>query len=282
MSVPSKEMSAPSKEKPSSAAWFSESLARGLAVLRIFSREHPRLSVREVAELTSLSRAAARRYLLTLQDLGYVGAEDDKYYLRPRILDLGYGFLSSTGIEELAEPILQDMALRAEGASHLAVFDDWQVLIAASVPSHRMRNFFTVAGGRMPAYVGSLGPVLLAWLPDATLKQYLARTNRKSFTEASLTREADIVERLADVRAKGYAVNKGEYNEGIVGVAIPLRNRVGRVVAALNVNRFSAKLLRPDQIKKDLNVLRGAAAHLEAALQTSDKKGLSLESPLHA
>ena len=115
MSVPSKEMSAPSKEKPSSAAWFSESLARGLAVLRIFSREHPRLSVSEVAELTSLSRAAARRYLLTLQDLGYVGAEDDKYYLRPRILDLGYGFLSSTGIEELAEPILQDAGQDDQG-----------------------------------------------------------------------------------------------------------------------------------------------------------------------
>lgn len=86
----------------SSAAWFSESLARGLLVLRVFNRERPRLSASEVAELTSLSRAAARRYLLTLQDLGYVGVDQDRYYLRPRILDLGYGYLSSTGIEELA------------------------------------------------------------------------------------------------------------------------------------------------------------------------------------
>lgn len=265
---------------PAQAAWFSESLARGLLVLRVFNREHPRLSVSEVAELTSLSRAAARRYLLTLRDLGYVGADSDKYYLRPRILDLGYSFLSSTGIEELAEPILQDVALRAEGASHLAIFDDWQVLIAASVPSPRMRNVFTVAGGRMPAYVGSLGPVLLAWLPDAMLRQYLAWTPLKAFTKASLTREGDILKRLVDVRAKGYAINKGEYTEGIVGVAIPLRNRSGRVIAALNVNRFSGKLLQADQIKKDLTVLREAAVHLEAALQTTGSKRLNLDGPL--
>jgi IclR family transcriptional regulator, pca regulon regulatory protein len=270
-------MSEPKAKPP--AAWFSESLARGLSVLRVFSRYHARLSVSEVAELSSLSRAAARRYLLTLQDLGYVGAERDRYYLRPRVLDLGYGFLSSTGIEELAEPVLQDIAQRAEGASHLAIFDNWQVLIAASVPSPRMRNVFTVAGGRLPAYVGSLGPVLLAWLPEATLRHYLERTPLKAFTESSLTQEADIVTRLAEVRAKGYAVNKGEYTEGIVGVAIPLRNRSGQVVAALNVNRFSGKLLRADQIKKDLGVLREAAAHLEAALQTTGGKGLSLEGP---
>lgn len=140
-----------------------------------------------------------------------------------------------------------------------------------------MRNVFTVAGGRMPAYVGSLGPILLAWLPAATLQRYLDRTPLKAFTETSLTREADILARLAEVRAKGYAVNKGEYTEGIVGVAIPLRNRSGRVVAALNVNRFSGKLLRTDQIKKDVGILREAAKHLEAALHTAGNKGLSLE-----
>lgn len=254
-------------------SWFSESLARGLLVLRAFSRDRPRLRVSEVAEIANVSRAAARRYLLTLQRLGYVGADDDRYFLRPRILDLGYGYLSSAGIEALAEPVLEEIAVRADGASHLAILDDWQVLIVGSVPSQRMRNVFTVAGGRLPAYVGSLGPVLLAWLPEPTLRNYLHQTARRSFTPTSLTSEADIMERLAEVRAKGYAVNKGEYTDGIVGVAIPLRNREDRVVAALNVNRFSPRPLLPEQIKQDLIVLRNAAAQIEAALQSSDRLG---------
>jgi len=261
-------------------SWFSESLARGLLILRAFSRDRPRLRVSEVAEIANVSRAAARRYLLTLQRLGYVGADDDRYFLRPRILDLGYGYLSSSGVEALTEPVLEEIAVRADGASHLAILDDWQVLIVGSVPSQRMRNVFTVAGGRLPAYAGSLGPVLLAWLPEASLRSYLGLIDRKSFTPTTLTREADIMDRLADVRAKGYAVNKGEYTDGIVGVAIPLRNREDRVVAALSVNRFSPRPLRQDQIKQDLAVLREAAAQIEAALRSSDRKlgGLNLDS----
>ncbi len=259
---------APGKPAARGQSWFSESLARGLLVLRAFSRERPRLRASEVAELTKLSRAAVRRHLMTLQSLGYVGVEDERFFLRPRILDIGYGYLSSAGIEELIEPILQEIAVTADGASHFAILDDWQVLFVASVPSRRMRNTFTVAGGRMPAYVGSLGPTLLAWLPGPVIKNYLRQTKRVRFTDTTVAGEAEILARLARVRANGYAVNRGEYTDGIVGVAIPLRNRQGQVIAALNINRFSPRPPRPEQIKSDLAILKEAAMQIEAALQT--------------
>lgn len=226
----------------------------------------------EVAERAGLTRAAARRFLLTLQELGYVGESAGYFYLRPRILDLGYGYIASVRIEELVEPMLEEVADKTKAAVHFAVLDDDQALFIAGVPSRLMASTFLGVGARMPAYAGSLGQVLLAWQPSAQIDSYLKRTVRVIHTSSTIIDAKTIRARLADVRRLGYAVNTGEYIEGIVSVAIPVRNRNGDVIAALNVNRYSPRPLDQSEIDTYLDILRQAVNPIEKAFRSDHVK----------
>ena len=161
---------------PEKAAWFSESLARGLTVARAFDRQSPRMRCSEVAAKTGLTRAAARRYLLTLRDLGYVGNDGDWFYPMPRILELGYSFISSARLEDFVEPILRRLADESGAAAHFAVLDKNETLCLGSVFSPKMFGFYISIGARHPAYAGSLGKVLLSGLSEKKLDEYLARS----------------------------------------------------------------------------------------------------------
>lgn len=243
--------------------WFSESFARGLRVIRAFGRDTPRLRIADVATRTGLTRAAARRYLLTLQELGFVGADADIFFLRPRVLDLGYGYLASVRIDEFVEPVLKDLSDATQGAAHLAVLDRDETLFLAGVPSRRMRHVFTSVGGRMPAYAGSLGQVLLAGLHPVQLDAYLERVERVRFTPTTMVEAEVIRTRLAEVRHRGYAVNQGEYLEGVMSVAVPVHAAAGEVIAAVNANRYSTAPLEEAEIAEYVTLLRDAAAQIE-------------------
>ncbi len=130
------------------ATWFSESLARGLKVARAFDREQPKMRISEVAAKTGMTRASARRYLLTLKELGYVGAEGEWFYPLPRILELGYAFVSSARLEEFVEPILQRLSAETDSAAHFAVFDNNETLCLGSVFSQKLFGFFISIGAR--------------------------------------------------------------------------------------------------------------------------------------
>lgn len=260
-------------------SWYSESLARGLLVLRAFGRDAERLRMSEVADRTGLTRAAARRFLLTLADLGYVGQDGNYFYLRPRILDLGYAYLSSVRVDQLVEPVLEDIAEKTRAASYFAVLDNDETLFVAGVPSPLMASVFMGVGGRIPAYAGSLGKVLLAWLTQAELDGFLARSQRVRHTDKTVVEPEALRARLAEVRAQGYAVNYGEFIEGIVGVAIPVRNRGGEVVAAINVNRFSPQPLSREEIEAYVAVLREAVLPIERAFHASQLR-LPADRPL--
>jgi IclR family pca regulon transcriptional regulator len=253
---------------PAKAAWFSESLARGLTVARAFDRHSPRMRCSEVAAKTGLTRAAARRYLLTLRDLGYVGNDGDWFYPMPRILELGYSFISSARLEDFVEPILRRLADETGAAAHFAVLDNNETLCLGSVFSPKMFGFYISVGARHPAYAGSLGKVLLAGLSEEKLDEYLRSIRRVAHTPETVTAATALRREIMDVQKAGYALNRGELNTGIVGIAVPVRNKDGAVAAVVNVNWISVQPIKNAEIKRCLGPLREAAKQIEIRLSS--------------
>lgn len=249
------------------AAYFSESLARGLSVLRAFDQDFPRLRIRDVAERTGLNRAAARRFLLTLCDLGYVGCDNGFFFLRPRILDLGYSYLVSTDIRGLTQPLLDELADATGEATTLAVLDGMDALILARACKRKF-DLAIGAGSRLPLHRTALGHVLLAALPPAKLEMFLRKAPDLAGTSAA-AKEA-LRRRLKAVRQQDYACVEGLLNGQLVAVAVPIRNRDGQVVAALNVTSYDTPLKPAIVSKKFLKPLSQTKLQIEAAIRSSD------------
>ena len=155
---------------------FVQSLERGLAVIRAFDAEHPDLSLSDVARATGLPRAAARRFLLTLVDLGYVRTNGKLFSLRPRILELGYAYLSAIALPDVAQPHMESLAATVHESCSLSVLDGGDITYVARVPTRRIMTVAINVGTRFPAYATSMGRVLLAGLSPAELDDYLAGT----------------------------------------------------------------------------------------------------------
>jgi IclR family transcriptional regulator, pca regulon regulatory protein len=252
------------------SSYHSESLARGLTVIRAFSHDFPRLRAIEVARRAGLSRAAARRYLLTLRDLGYVGSESDMFYLRPRLLDLGFSYLSSIGVEDVVQPVLSRISERTQASSTFAVLDRDEVVFVARAPTKGIFMLSTSIGGRVAAHATTLGQVMLAGMPPAELDRYLAETKRVAFTKWTITDAAALRRKLDRVRAEGYALSHSEQYEGIVAVAVPVHNQRGDVVAAVNINMYPANAGKIKVAKKHVATLREEVRELEAAMYANN------------
>ena len=164
---------------------FVQSLDRGLAVIRCFSSEHPSLTLSEVAERTGLTRAAARRFLLTLQELGYVGSSGRQFSLRPRVLALGYAYLSSFSVAQIAQPHLEDLAEELHESCSVSVLDGDDLVYVARASANRIMTISLTVGTRLPPYPTSMGRVLLAHLPEAELDAHLGRTKLRRLTEVA-------------------------------------------------------------------------------------------------
>jgi IclR family pca regulon transcriptional regulator len=247
--------------------YHSESLARGLLVIRAFGHDFPRLRAIEVAKRTGLSRAAARRYLLTLQDLGYVGCDADVFYLRPRLLDLGFSYLSSIGVEDIVQPVLNRISEKTQASSTFAVLDRDEVMFVARAPSKGIFMLATSVGGRVAAYATTLGQVLLAAMPPAELDRYLAESKRVAFTKWTITDAKALRRKLERVRAEGCAVSHSEQFEGIVAAAVPVHNQRGEVIAAVNINMYPANASKIKVARNYVGLLREEVRELETALQ---------------
>ncbi|HZU59275.1 MAG TPA: IclR family transcriptional regulator [Actinocrinis sp.] len=217
------------------AGAFVQSLDRGLAVIRAFDAEHPELTLSEVARATGLTRAAARRFLLTLVELGYVRTDGRLFALRPKILELGYAYLSSLSLPEIALPHLEQLVERVHESSSVSVLDGDEVVYVARVPTKRIMTVSISVGTRFPAYATSMGRVLLAWHSAEWLDGYLASASLRALTEHTLADPESLRAELAAVRERGWAMADQELEEGLRSVAAPIRDQSGRVVAAINV-----------------------------------------------
>jgi IclR family pca regulon transcriptional regulator len=242
---------------------YVQSLDRGLAVIRAFDAEHPRLQLSEVARATGLTRDAARRFLLTLVQLGYVAVEGREFRLRPRVLELGYSYLSGLTLPDVAQPHLETLVQRVNESSSVSVLDGDDIVYVARVPTKRIMAVVIAVGTRFPAYVTSMGRVLLAGLPPAELDAYLARADLAALTPRTITDPQQLRAALARVRDQGYAVVDQELEQGLRSAAAPIRDRDGRVVAAVNVS-VSASRTSIRELEVDiLPALLETAAQIE-------------------
>ena len=257
------------KEKPPS--WFSESLARGLLVIRAFDASAQRLRPTDVARRTGLNRAAARRYMLTLQDLGYLGSDDDRFYLRPKVLDLGYAYISSMQIDRLVQPFLNDLSARTHESSSFAVLESDDVLfIARSSPEKTQILQISVSiGGRVPAYATSLGHALLSGLPDEEFDRYLK--SLKGHADKMPIGVRDLKASIEKARKQGWVLVSNILTNGIVGIAAPIRYPDGTLMGAINIANYGSG--NPKLVKDHVQLLLEAAANLERMLQARGQSG---------
>ena len=254
---------------------FVQSLDRGLAVIRAFGAERPALTLSEVARETGLSRASARRFLHTLVELGYVATDGRSFTLRPSVLELGYAYLSSLTLPEVAGPHLERLSEEVGESSSVAVLDPPDIVYVARVATHRIMSAAIRVGTRFPAYATSMGRALLAHVDAAELDAYLASTQLTALTARTITEADELRAELARVREQGWALVDQELEEGLRSVAAPVRDGSGTVVAAVNV---SAPVRRGEvsEILDDiLPSLLSAAKNIETDLARMRHKGMN-------
>jgi IclR family pca regulon transcriptional regulator len=250
-------------------AHFVQSLERGLGVIRAFDAEHPELTLSDVARVTGLTRAASRRFLLTLADLGYVRTDGRWFSLSPRVLELGYAYLSSLTLPEVAEPHLERLVSEVRESSSVSVLDGDDIVYVARVPVSRIMTVAINVGTRFPAYATSMGRVLLAGLPEAELDEYLATVRLDRLSAHTITSTDALRAELDRVRRQGWALVDQELEEGLRAVAAPLRDRAGRVVAAVNLSAHASRASGDTARRQLVPPLLATAARIEADLRVA-------------
>jgi len=228
-------------EQPDRASEFVQSLERGLAVIRAFDAEHPELTLSEVARITGFTRATARRFLPTLVELGYMRTDGRLFALRPRILDLGYAYLSSLSLPEVALPHMEKLVAAVHESSSVSVLDGDEVVYVARVPTKRIMTVAISVGTRFPAYATSMGRVLLAGQSDDWLDGYLATVKLRQLTARTIADPGRLREELLRVREQGWALVDQELEEGLRSVAVPIHDGAGEVAAAVNVSAHASR-----------------------------------------
>ena len=261
--------SSPSDGEEGRAPHFVQSFERGLAVIRAFDEHHPELTLSDVARSTGLTRAAARRFLLTLADLGYVRTDGRWFTLSPRILELGYAYLSSASLPEVAEPHLERLVADVHESSSVSVLDGEDIVYVARVPTSRIMTVSINVGTRFPAYATSMGRVLLAALDDAALDAYLAGVELRPLSPRTTTSPEALRAELAKVRRQGWALVDQELEEGLRSVAAPIRDRAGSAVGAVNLSAHASRMTI-DAVRRTLvPPLLATAARIEADLRAA-------------
>jgi IclR family pca regulon transcriptional regulator len=227
---------------------FMTSLARGLAVLRAFSDQRRSLSMAQISFKTGIPRAAVGRCLNTLRQLGYVDLDGRAYSLKPKVLTLGYSYLSSTPLTVSTLPYLNKISRAVNESCSLAVLDEFEVLYVVRAATSRIMSVSLNTGSRLPAYCTSLGRVMLANMAPEDLDRYFARVELKAYTDNTVVSEGLLRALLAKARLDGYAIVNEELELGLRSIAVPVRGASGTVVAALNVSGQAGRV-RADQMR---------------------------------
>lgn len=243
-----------------------QSFARGLDVIRSFNASSPRQTLTEVAARSGLTRAGARRILLTLQSLGYVHGDGKQYALTPRILDLGFAYLSSMPMWNLAEPTMQALADHVHESCSAAVLDGADIVYVLRVQTRKIMSIGLGVGSRLPASCTSMGRMLLAGLDEAQAQAVLGRKPLPARTRLTLTDPQAVLARVRQARKQGWCLVNQELEEGLVSMAVPVVNRAGETIAALNISG-QANRTPPRQMQEAmLPALQQAAADISARL----------------
>lgn len=248
-----------------------QSLARGLAVISCFDAEHVSMTLSEVATRTELSRATARRFLLTLQELGYVRSDGKHFELTSKVLQLGYAYLSSASLPQLIEPVLEDLSAKVHESASASVLDGSEIVYIARVHTRSIMRVGISVGTRFPAANTSMGRVLLAFGSEELREKILAE-GFASRTGLGIKTAAALREELEQIRTQGYAVVDQELEIGLRSVAVPIYNADGTVAAAMNVSMSvhpASEQSANEAAQAILPALHQAATQVREALASS-------------
>lgn len=246
---------------------YVQSLARGLSVITAFDASRPRMTLSDVARRTGLSRATARRFLLTLEQLGYVRTDGRDFELTAKVLEIGYSYLSSLDLPEIAAPHLRRLSEQLGESTSVAVLDGSDIVYVARVQARHIMNVAISVGTRFPAHATSMGRVLLSDLPDHEIRDRCEGPLARPPAERTVSTLEGLHLRLAEVRRCGYADVDQELEAGLRSVAVPVRDARARIAAAVNVSmRVGATAGASDPVGGILPALRECAGGIERDL----------------
>lgn len=259
---------APTVEPTSAAAPrdFVAALESGLLVIEAFDQDRPRLSISEVAQRAGLTRAAARRHLLTLTALGYARQDGRLFALTPKVLRFGQSYMHSARLPRLLQPQLTRLALTLQEASSAGVLDHDDVIALAAATAGRVVSATLQPGTRVPAWCTANGRVLLAALPNDALTDFLARQVMLPLTPQTITQPERLRLEIERVRVRGYALVDQELELGLRTLSVPLRNYRGDVLAALNISAHAGRMRSEELLERCLPMLLEVQAHLREHL----------------
>lgn len=221
---------------------FIQSLARGLDVIQAFSSEHPTLTVSEAAKLTSLSRPAVRRILLTLESLGFATSLDGHFSLTARVLSLGYSYISSKSLWEIAHPHMQQLVNQTGESTSISVLDGSDIIYVARIPTKRIMTISLDVGSRLPAYATSMGQILLANLSETELNNYFKTTDLQKWTTKTVVDKQKLKAQFTKIKKEGWVFIEQQLEDGLSSLAAPIRNHEGKVIAAINISSHANRI----------------------------------------
>jgi len=245
---------------------FVNSIAKALTVMRCFDERNAVLTLSEVATRAELTRATARRILLTLCRLGYARSDGRAFALTPRVLGLGYAYLASMGFAEAVRPYVAEASRLGQESSSISVLEGTEIVYVCRVHTERIMSISLGVGTQLPAQATSMGRVLLAALGPEELRTRLGQIRFVRFTPRTVTSPPRLLRILADVRAHGYASVEEELEPGLSSIAVPIRDKQDRVVAALNFGGPTARLQGSALTRRYLPILKDAAERIGDAL----------------
>jgi len=243
-----------------------EGLGKGLRVIESFDDDHVRLTPSEAAQRTGLTRTAARRYLLSLVHFGYAASDGKRFWLLPRVLRLGQGFLESARLPRLVQPFIQRVSMQSGETVNVSVLDGHEVVYIARSNSPRVVSVGYHPGARMPAHVVTPGIVMLSTWSDRVLDAWIAEHEFGSFTPQTVTDPAEFLHNVHGARTLGYWVTEAQLDPGLRGIATPLKDRKGECVGAIGMTTPMLPLTRDQTIERFLPLLQDAAQALRPIL----------------
>ncbi|MCV2421529.1 IclR family transcriptional regulator C-terminal domain-containing protein [Paucibacter sp. DJ2R-2] len=246
---------------------YVQSFARGLSVIRAFDATAPRQTLTEVSRRCGLTRAGARRILLTLETLGYVKSDGRLFALTPKILDLGFAYLSSQPLWQFAEPVMQQLAAELNESVSAAVLEGQDIVYVLRVPARKIMSINLGVGSRLPAWCTSMGRILLASLPPPALEAQLGQLNIAPLASRTVANLPDLRERIAQTGRQGWCLVNQELEDGLVSLAAPITDRKGQVIAALNVGSQVNRRSPEQLLEQTLPRLLDAAGQISRLLQ---------------
>jgi len=243
-----------------------QSFLRGLRIIRAFGHGAERQTLAQLASRTGMTRATVRRYLHTLVGEDYAACDGKNFWLHPRILELGFSYLSSLPFYRFAQPVLEDLAREIDKSCSVGVLDGGEVVYVLRVPAQRAVTMSLDVGTRLPAHVSAMGRVLLSALPATARDEVINGLEITPFTERTITDRLRLAAVLAAIAADEYALLDQEMETGVRSVAVPVRDRRGSTIAALGMSLSVAEMPKEGIIRDILPRLRAAAAAISARL----------------